>query len=62
MVGASAAIIGVSAVSARRGWTTTIDPLIVLAAPAIGLVTGVLAGIIPAIRASRTPPADTLRG
>jgi len=60
--GASFGIIGIVITSASRGWTATINPTNILTAPAIGLVTGALAGLVPAVRASRTPPAETLRG
>ncbi len=56
--------IGLSAVTVTalaREWTPTIDPTLLLAAPVLGIVTGTIAGIIPALKASRTPPADTLR-
>jgi len=61
ITGASIGLLGVVATSATRGWTTTINPTTILAAPLIGLTTGALAGLIPAIRASNTPPAETLR-
>jgi len=35
---------------------------IALEASITGTITGALAGIPPAIKAARTPPADTLRG
>lgn len=60
--GASIGIIGIVITSATRGWTATINPNNILIAPVIGLVTGALAGLIPASRASGTPPAETLRG
>ncbi len=59
--GASIGLLGVVATSATRGWTTTINLTTILAAPLIGLTTGAIAGLIPAIRASNTPPAETLR-
>lgn len=62
IAGASLGLLGVVTTSASRGWTTTISPSDILIAPAIGLVTGAIAGLIPAVRASRTPPAETLRG
>lgn len=62
IAGASLGLLGVVATSANRGWTTTIFANTILTAPAIGLITGAFAGLIPAIRASRTPPAETLRG
>jgi len=61
VIGTCLGLLGVSITSAVRGWTTTINPTTVLAAPLIGLVTGALAGLLPAIKASRTPPAETLR-
>lgn len=62
IAGTAVAILAVAAVSANKGWTTTIDPTIVIVAPLLGLTTGALAGIIPAFRASQTAPAITLRG
>lgn len=61
ITGTSIGLIGVTLVSTSRHWTTTINPTTIAIAPAIGLATGALAGLIPAIRASHTPPADTLR-
>ena len=61
-VGAVIGLVAVVVVSITRTWTPTIDPAVLLAAPAIGTITGALAGIAPAIKAARTPPADTLRG
>lgn len=61
VVGTCLGLLGVSITSAARGWTATINPTTVLIAPVIGLITGALAGLLPAIKASRTPPAETLR-
>jgi putative ABC transport system permease protein len=61
VIGTSLGLLGVSITSATRGWTTTIDPTTVLVAPVIGLFTGAIAGLLPAVKASRTPPAETLR-
>lgn len=61
-VGAVIGLIAVVAVAITRTWTPTIHPAVLLAAPAIGTITGALAGIAPAIKAAHTPPADTLRG
>jgi putative ABC transport system permease protein len=59
--GTALAIYAIAAVAHHRDWTAVIDPTIALSAPAIGLVTGALAGIAPALKAARTPPATTLR-
>jgi putative ABC transport system permease protein len=61
-IGAIIGLIAVVGVAFTRTWTPTINPAVLLAAPAIGTITGALAGIAPAIKAARTPPADTLRG
>lgn len=61
IAGTSLGVLGVVFGSAMHGWTTTIDPIDVVLAPVLGLVTGVLAGLGPSLRASRTPPADSLR-
>ena len=61
VIGTSIALIAITAIAASRGWTTTINPSTLATAPALGLATGALAGLLPAIKASRTPPAETLR-
>lgn len=61
IAGTAVAIIAITATAHTRGWTTTINPTITLIAPLIGLATGAIAGIIPALKAARTPPATTLR-
>lgn len=61
ITGTALAILGVAAYAANRGWTTTMNPTVVLLAPLIGLTTGSVAGALPALRASRIPPAVTLR-
>ncbi len=61
ILGTSLGILAVAATAVARHWTPVIDPNVIFAAPAIGLVTGAAAGAFPAIRAARTPPADALR-
>lgn len=61
IVGAALATVGLTIYSLSRGWTLTLDPLTLIAAPLIGLVTGSIAGLIPAHRACRIAPATTLR-
>lgn len=59
--GTSIGILAVATVSALRQWTTTIEPLLPLVAPFIGVVAGLLAGLYPALRAAGTQPAAALR-
>ncbi|MGW7412024.1 ABC transporter permease [Streptomyces sp. NPDC054863] len=61
LVGTSLGTISVVVVSLVREWTPVIHPLAVVTAPALGLFTGLLAGLYPAWRASRITPAEALR-
>ncbi|MEU2793840.1 ABC transporter permease [Streptomyces sp. NPDC007100] len=61
LIGTSAGTLTVVLVSAVRQWTPVIDPLAVATAPVLGLATGLLAGLYPAWRAARIPPAEALR-
>jgi putative ABC transport system permease protein len=61
LVGTSLGTITVVGVSFVREWTPVVHPATVAAAPAIGLLTGVLAGLYPAWRASRIQPVEALR-
>jgi putative ABC transport system permease protein len=60
-VGAIAGI-AVVVVSARlRGWVPVVDPRLVVAAPLLGLASGVGAAVVPAWKAGRIEPAEALR-
>ncbi|WP_460496758.1 ABC transporter permease [Glycomyces tarimensis] len=48
-------------VSLMRDWQIVFEPALFAAGPVIGAVVGVVAGVYPAWRASRIPPAVTLR-
>lgn len=61
LVGTSLGTFAVIGTAMAREWTPVIHPVTVVAAPAIGLVTGVVAGLYPAWRASRIQPVEALR-
>jgi putative ABC transport system permease protein len=61
ILGATIGLLAVTATAVARQWTPTIATGTLAAAPLIGIATGTLAGIIPALKASHTPPATTLR-
>jgi putative ABC transport system permease protein len=61
LVGTTGGLVAVLMVSFHLGWTPAMQPVLLLAAPGIGLLTGTIAGIYPAWKASRIQPAVALR-
>jgi putative ABC transport system permease protein len=61
IAGSALATIAIVAISESKLWAPTMTPAFVLGAPLIGLCTGALAGLLPALKAAKTPPVVTLR-
>lgn len=61
LMGTSVGVLIISVVCADRGWVPVLDPVLLLAAPAVGAVAGLLAGLYPAWRASRVSPISALQ-
>ncbi|MEM9562602.1 MAG: ABC transporter permease [Actinomycetota bacterium] len=62
ILGASAGVLSVVAVSASRQWSPVLDPWLPLVAPILGAVIGLVAGTYPAWKAASTEPIAALRG
>ena len=61
LMGTSVGVLIISAVCASRGWSPVLDLRLLLAAPAVGALAGLLAGLYPAWRASRVSPISALQ-
>jgi ABC-type antimicrobial peptide transport system permease subunit len=62
ILGASAGVLVIVAVSANKEWTPVLDMEVPLLAPVAGAIVGLVAGLYPSWRASRLEPVDALRG
>ncbi len=62
IIGASAGVLIIVAVSANRQWTPVLDAQVPLLAPFAGAVVGLVAGLYPSWRASTLEPVEALRG
>ncbi|SCG07862.1 putative ABC transport system permease protein [Streptomyces sp. Ncost-T6T-2b] len=61
VAGTSLGTFAVVGVSFHNAWTPVLDPVTLAVAPALGLATGLVAGLYPSWRASRIQPVEALR-
>jgi ABC-type antimicrobial peptide transport system permease subunit len=61
LLGSSSGVITVLVVSTTQHWVPALDPTTIGLGMGIGFITGLLAAIVPSIRASKTQPALALR-
>lgn len=61
LLGTALAVVAIVIVALSKTWTPTLPPLALAAAPLLGLVTGLVAGVYPSLKASIVPPLDALR-
>lgn len=59
--GAAVGLVCVVTVAALRSWTAVVAPEAVAAGPLLGVASGLLAGVYPAVRAARVEPTSALR-
>ena len=61
VVGTALGIVVVVVVCVSQQWTPIVSPAMLVSAPLLGVATGLLAGIYPAVRAAKVEPASALK-
>lgn len=62
IVGSSAGLLAIVLIALARDWSPVVNPGHLVWAPLLGLVTGSVAGLYPAVRAIQIEPSQALRG
>lgn len=60
-IGANVGVIAVAIVALTQEWTAVIEPWSVVGGPIIGTILGLVAGLYPALKASRIEPVEAFR-
>lgn len=61
LIGTSLGVLTTVGISATREWTPVLDPWLPIAAPVIGALIGLIAGVYPSLKAARMEPVNALR-
>lgn len=61
LLGVSLGTVSLLGVCAAQGWGPVLEPQLLLVAPGVGVVSGLLAGLYPAVKASTIEPVEALR-
>lgn len=61
LVGTALAVAAVVCVALAHSWTAVVNPWLVVAAPGLGALTGLVAGIYPALRSALVQPLSAIR-
>jgi putative ABC transport system permease protein len=61
ILGTSIGVLATAAAAAAKGWVAVLDPRVIILAPLLGTLAGILAGVYPARRATRITPVSALQ-